>query len=302
MDFGYVFGICVLKNAELPEGSAARIYKGRVVFQGNRVVNQNWETAIFQDLGSAPATMEAGRAADFYGCLPDHSITVADAEQAYIQAELKGNPTWVALPPEAWPDGWKGKFRRPVVQLKEALYGHPHSGSHWEEHCDERVRTAGFTPVGPSWPSCYFHEGLRLLLVIYVDFKLVGPTANIDKGWKLLRVDLNIEPHKTVGVDDTLYLGCALRGSVKLPTGNVATSLSYDMGSFLKKAVQKYSDLAGPDTKLRHVDTPFLPEDQAKSPQGAPCKEGACVECPGCKHTFAPVDCPWCKYTFSPLP
>jgi hypothetical protein len=90
VDFGYVFGICVLKNAELPEGSAARKYKGRVVFQGNRVVNQNWETAIFQDLGSAPATMEAGRAADCYGCMPGHVITVADAEQAYIQAELKG--------------------------------------------------------------------------------------------------------------------------------------------------------------------------------------------------------------------
>ena len=44
----------MLKNAELPEGSPARKYKGRVVFQGNRVVNQNWETAIFQDLGSAP--------------------------------------------------------------------------------------------------------------------------------------------------------------------------------------------------------------------------------------------------------
>jgi len=140
-----------LKNAELPEGSAARKYKGRVVFQGNRVVNQNWETAIFQDLGSAPATMEAGRAADCYGCMPGHVITVADAEQAYVQAELKGNPTWVALPPEAWPQAWHGKFRRPVVRLKKALYGHPHSGSHWEEHCDERVRRvlSQLAPRGP---------------------------------------------------------------------------------------------------------------------------------------------------------
>ena len=302
VDFGYVFGICVLKNAELPEGSLARKYKGRVVFQGNRVVNQNWETAIFQDLGSAPATMEAGRAADCYGCMPDHEITIADAEQAYIQAELKGNPTWVALPPEAWPAQWRGKFRHPVVRLKKALYGHPHSGSHWEEHCDERVKSAGFEPVGPSWPSCYFHPKMKLFLVIYVDdFKLAGPRINIEQGWKLLRRDLNIEPHKTVGVDGTIYLGCALRrGTVRLPDGKVATSLSYDMGSFLKKAVQKYLALAGPGTTFRHVETPFLPEDQAQSPQGAPVGKGACVECPGCKHTFAPVDCPWCKHTFAP--
>ena len=253
-------------------------------------------------MGSAPATMEAGRAADCYGCMPGHSITIADAEQAYIQAELKGNPTWVALPPEAWPASWHGKFRRPVVRLTKALYGHPHSGSHWEEHCDARVMAAGFAPVGAAWPSCYFHSKLKLLLVIYVDdFKLAGPKENSSQGWKLLRADLNIEPHKTVGVDETLYLGCTLRlGSIRLPDGKVATSLSYDMGSFLKKAVQKYLDLAGPNAKLRHVDTPFLVEDQMQSQQGAPAAKGACVECPGCKHTFKPVDCPWCKHSFSP--
>jgi hypothetical protein len=138
--------------------------------------------------------------------------------------------------------------------------------------------------------------------VIYVDdFKLAGPTANIEQGWTKLRADLNIEQHKTVGSDDVLYLGCALtRESLRLPDGKVATSLTYIMGSFLKKAAQKYLDLAGPNTKLRHVDTPFLPEDQAKSPQGAPASEGACVECPGCKHTFPPVDCPWCQFSFSP--
>ena len=37
------------------------------------------------------------------GCVPGYRLTVADAEQAYIQAELKGIETWVALPEEAWP-------------------------------------------------------------------------------------------------------------------------------------------------------------------------------------------------------
>ena len=78
-------------------------------------------------------------------------------------------------------------------------------------------------------------------------------------------------------MDETIYLGCALRrGTVRLPDGKVATSLSYDMGSFLKKAVQKYLALAGPGTTLKHVETPFLPEDQAQSPQGAPVGKGAC--------------------------
>ena len=38
---GYLFGICVEKNSDLSE--QYRKYKGRVVFQGNRVINQNYE-------------------------------------------------------------------------------------------------------------------------------------------------------------------------------------------------------------------------------------------------------------------
>jgi hypothetical protein len=89
---GYLFGICVEKNSELPAGHPSRKFKGRVVFQGNRVVDQNWQRAVFEDLGNSPATMDASRAADCYGCAPGHSIQQADAEQAYIQAESEGHP------------------------------------------------------------------------------------------------------------------------------------------------------------------------------------------------------------------
>ena len=58
-----LFGIMVEKGSELAKGDARRKYKYRVVFQGNRVINQNWEAALFQDLGSSPATMEASKIA-----------------------------------------------------------------------------------------------------------------------------------------------------------------------------------------------------------------------------------------------
>ena len=63
LNFGYLFGICVEKDSELPPLHPKRKFKGRVVFQGNRVTNQNWEAIVFQDMGSCPATMEASRAA-----------------------------------------------------------------------------------------------------------------------------------------------------------------------------------------------------------------------------------------------
>ena len=47
--FGIVFGFCVQKNGELT--NQAPIYKFRYVFQGNRVQDQSYTAAMFQDLG-----------------------------------------------------------------------------------------------------------------------------------------------------------------------------------------------------------------------------------------------------------
>eukprot|EP00972_Heterocapsa_arctica_P007196 1050179-Heterocapsa_arctica.AAC.1 len=42
------------------------------------------------------------------------------------------------------------------------------------------------TKVRHRQPSCYFHEKLKLCLVIYVDdFKLAGPTCNLKRAWTL---------------------------------------------------------------------------------------------------------------------
>ena len=64
---GRIFDICVEKNAELPEDNPNRKYKGRVVFQGCNVKDESNNWAIFSELSSAPATMQAGKTVDAYG-------------------------------------------------------------------------------------------------------------------------------------------------------------------------------------------------------------------------------------------
>ena len=118
--------------------------------------------------------------------MPGNGIEQADAEQAYVQANLKGKDTWILLPEEAWPDNWfktdaKGavdrsqpKYVKPVFRLYKALYGHPDSGTMWEQHCHQRLLKIGFKPV-PEWPSCYFNHRRQLFLTVYVDdLKLSG--------------------------------------------------------------------------------------------------------------------------------
>ena len=105
--FGRLFAVLVEKNSELHENHKDRMFKGRVVFDGSDVKDQDKDVALFQDLSSCPATMHASKAADTYGLFPGHITMQADARQAYTQCTLKVTETYVRLPYEAWPEEWK---------------------------------------------------------------------------------------------------------------------------------------------------------------------------------------------------
>ena len=200
---GLVYGIVFLIDSELDPGDARRKYKGRAVFQCKCVRDEFGDWAIFQELGSCPATMEAARCGDAYGLLPGHAVQQSDAEQAYTQAWLQGTPTWVRLPRDQWPESWAG-MDDPVCPLHLALYGHPDSGGHWDRHCTDHLVSVGFQEL-PNWRSCFWHPELKLFLVVYVDdFKLSGPAENLERGWKLIRSGIRTEDPSELG----LYLGC----------------------------------------------------------------------------------------------
>ena len=182
---GKVFEICVEKGSELERGNPLRKYKGRTVFQGNNVKDESSDTALFSELGSSPANMEAGKSIDCYGSMPGNRVSQGDGKQAYTQALMKGIKAMVRIPRNRWPKSWIGVYKDPVVPLVLALYGHPDSGGLWERHCEAMFAQVGFRPLHPDcWPSMFWHSELRLLLAVYVDdFKMAGPTDNIDKGW-----------------------------------------------------------------------------------------------------------------------
>ena len=124
---GNAFGICVEKGSEMPKGHKDRKIKGRYAYQGNQVVDEYQEAALFNELGSSPATLEGAKAVEAYGCLPGHQIQQADASAAYTQAFMGDTTpgcapapgdracpvktiTWVRLPPpEARPKTKDGR-------------------------------------------------------------------------------------------------------------------------------------------------------------------------------------------------
>ena len=96
-------------------------------------------------------------------------------------------------------------YKDPVVLLILALYGHPDSGGLWQRHCEKALYAVGFHPLYPEcWPSMFWHPKLKLLLGVYVDdFKMSGPSKNIDEGWKLIASQIDMDTPEDAG----RYLG-----------------------------------------------------------------------------------------------
>ena len=103
MHVAKMFEIRVVKGAELDDKDPRHIFKGRAVLGGSLGKEENYDEALFNEMGSSPATMQAGKAVDVFGLQPGYTIEQADAEAAYTQCDLKGTPAWVRLPEDRWP-------------------------------------------------------------------------------------------------------------------------------------------------------------------------------------------------------
>ena len=149
------------------------------------------------------------------------------------------------------------------------------------------MKVGGVEPIS-NWPSSYFRKRLGLKLIVYVaDFKLAGPKQNLAEGWRIIRGKVDVEQPGPLGH----FLGCKHgQFSDTLEDGTKIQGIRYNAESFLRGCVAKYKVLhaqeAGYEPTLRHVDTPFPPEDHKESPAGKPCGTGSCVRCPHCAAMF----------------
>ena len=189
---GDLLTLCSIKYAECdPEMWK---HKGRICFRGDNVRDELGAMAVFQQLSASPTTVHTANSTVAYGSLPGHSCEAADAIRAYIQSLLKSKvETWVGIPPDLWPAHWKGKYTRPMCKLVRALYGHPESGSHSEQHLKEAVVAIGGEPIENHPSSFWFPDHLLSLTVYDDDLLLAGPTGNHLKVWKPLMARIALE-------------------------------------------------------------------------------------------------------------
>ena len=109
-----------------------------------------------------------------------------------------------------------------MVPLVLALYGHPDSGGIWENHLNSRISKEGWKQILPDvWQSIFYHSELSCMLIVYVDdFKLAGPTENMEKAWASIKRAVNIgdpEPYDRYFVCQHVEFNGVKQGSSLCP-------------------------------------------------------------------------------------
>ena len=210
---GSLMQLCHLKNAELDEKYQA--FKGRVVFRGDYVKDEEGFLAVFSEQGASSAHMTQTKFLDAIAHLPGCAGEDADAVGAYHQIMLKEADrllgkgalpqTWISLPPHRQPKSWAG-IEDPVVPLECNLYGHPLAGLLWDKGSQERIIGCGFEKI-KGWESLYVHREKQIFLGVYVDdFHMAGRAENLAPMWAKLRKTMDID--EAVPFHNNTYLGC----------------------------------------------------------------------------------------------
>ena len=69
---------------------------------GDDIRDEFYDHALFGDVASSPSYMAASTACDAWGALPGHATQLSDADSAYTQSKLGGDPCYVRIP-----DDWR---------------------------------------------------------------------------------------------------------------------------------------------------------------------------------------------------
>ena len=216
---------------------------------------------LYTEVGGPPAAIQATRALMGLAAAKGMSITMGDAESAYLQVPLNKNDptqTYVRLPKGWWPASWfddKGdsRYRDPVVLLRKAVYGHVESGARWEQYLAKQLLALGWIPLEPM-PGFWAHRRLHAFLAVYVDdLVLMGDVARTEEAWAGLASTVEFG---SVNEPLTRYLG--LNHHLEDPKDGTVT-MKTEMDNYLRAAVEDFvvdygHKIEGP------VDSPYFEE------------------------------------------
>ena len=174
--------------------------------------------------------------------LRDWVVEAADVEGAYLTAPIRGDATYMRLPPHLWeaagvPPGKLAGLKDPVVKLDRALYGLPRSGFDWFSHCDEVLtKKLGWERLSGS--DSVYVKGDAVLAVYVDDIVMAGTPHARRREWKTLQEHLTLrgEPEKL-----DRFLGAKYDIDATSKFTRVA---QVGQPEYTRKIIQQYNDAA----------------------------------------------------------
>ena len=194
--FVYSHLLLGVKDSEVMANSERPSWKARLVAGGNYLHDIFGAKFTETDLHGAPASLEGVRLVVWRATMSaDCELLQADVNGAYLQALLRGRPTYIELPKRLWPKEWflesgEAKFKHPVLKLIRAIYGLRRSGFDWMEHASKVLQHHGWQPIHDVADSLFIKmtPAGPLLLCCYVDDLLAsGPGKELRKAMHDLR-------------------------------------------------------------------------------------------------------------------
>ena len=261
---GHAMTILGCKNDEL--GEHMRTYKGRIVFQGNRMRAASGEkiSGAPDHLYGKPVDLSLARTVMAAATLKGWGIEAGDIEGAYLNAELRGPPVYMTLPRDLWvaigaPKERLAKLRNPCVRLKKALYGLPRSGFDWFASFD------GILTEQLGWARITGYDSLYAkadaLMAVYVDDLILAGTPHARRReWAAVGTELKLK-EKPGQLDR--FLGVKY---VSSDLGTRKRKLCASQDEYIRRIVSKYNDVAPHPAGTRATPAAKHPtgaEDQA---------------------------------------
>ena len=249
-----IFPIVGVKHWEDP---TQHLWKARVVFEGSFVKTATGQWALFHDLGAVPSTMSACRAALAAYCLiPGAKLYQSDCVKAYIQALMRGTPTYVRLPKAWWPSHWVGRFQDPVCRLLRALYGHPDAGNNWADKISAELKRLEFVEV-EGWNAVYIKHYSKdhvIIFVLYVDDLVICGSGRVEEIVKEVRKNIRMDEPAAM----QKYLGVIHHITSREVSGERITEICFDMAAYFRSAIEDYLQISG--AKLTRAASPYAPK------------------------------------------
>ena len=256
--FTRVFDIYGIKHYEEADTSR-RKWKCRVVVEGCDIKTSSGDWATFAELGSVPSSMCAARIAmSMYAVDKDSDLLQSDCVRAYIQADMRGPPTFVRLPKHMQPKEWfhadgTPKYKDPVVRLLKALYGHPLAGDYWADKLAGVLGDHGYVR-DEAWPGVFVkNAGTNkvTMIIVYVDDILFAGN----------KMELNsVIPSicKVIDMEEPGSLAKYLGVHHKVNRDSNGTEMIFDMRDYFRTAVDTFQKEC--EVTLKPAPTPYPPE------------------------------------------